>query len=267
MKRRTYQVNEVARLAGVSTRTLRYYDKLGLLVPSTRSATGYRLYGEADLLRLQQIMTSRTLGLALEDIRKLLDDPRLDRKKLLLEQRKALVEQAQATAAMIRSIDAAIALLDRSTERETTTVDMKEIFTGINPYEQEARERWGGTEAYRQSERRASRYGPDEWREIGAEWDGLMNDAAAAFRINAKPDTSDVMDIAERYRQWISRWFFACVPSRHRAMAEMFEADARFARTVDKYAEGLAPFWSAAIRANAARLVTSESAAQAPNAE
>ena len=77
---RTYQVKDVARLTGVSVRTLHHYDAIGLLVPGARTAAGYRLYTESDLLRLQQILIGRELGLPLEEIRRSLDDPRFDRK-------------------------------------------------------------------------------------------------------------------------------------------------------------------------------------------
>src|SRR5215510_10894078 len=110
MSSRTYQISDVAELAGVSRRALRHYDEIGLLKPSFRSATGYRLYTDADLLRLQQILIGRSLGLALEDIRKSIDDPSSDRKTLLLRQRAELLERAEATAKMIQSIDAAISL-------------------------------------------------------------------------------------------------------------------------------------------------------------
>jgi DNA-binding transcriptional MerR regulator len=79
VKTRTYRIKDVAAVAGVSTRTLRHYDGIGLLTPSTRRATDYRLYTDADLLRLPQILIGRSLGLALEEIRKSIDDPRLDR--------------------------------------------------------------------------------------------------------------------------------------------------------------------------------------------
>src|SRR5262245_24122610 len=132
MKTRTYQVNEVARITGVSVRTLHHYDKLRLLVPAERTEAGYRLYTDADLLRMQQILIGRALGLALEDIRKLLDDSRADRRQILQQQRERLLERARTTAAMIRSIDAALTLLDEDHSRRTATMDMKQLFDGFD---------------------------------------------------------------------------------------------------------------------------------------
>src|SRR4051812_504813 len=104
---RSYQVKEVAELVGVSVRALHYYDELGLLVPSGRTDAGYRLYDTDDLLRLQQILICRELGLPLEEIRRWLTDPSFDRKRALVAQRAALEKRAQQTQAMLRAVDAA----------------------------------------------------------------------------------------------------------------------------------------------------------------
>src|SRR5687767_3659790 len=108
--RRTYKVKDVARIAGVSIRTLHHYDDIGLLAPKTRTAAGYRLYNDEDLLRLQQILIGRELGLSLEDIRRSLDDPHLDRRKLLVAQRELLAKRAHQANAMINAVDAALAI-------------------------------------------------------------------------------------------------------------------------------------------------------------
>ncbi len=100
-------MKDVARLAKVTVRTLHHYDSIGSLVPSGRTEAGYRLYREGDLLRLQQILICRQLGLPLEQIKRMLHDPSFDREEALLEQRAQLVKQAHATEAMNRSVDAA----------------------------------------------------------------------------------------------------------------------------------------------------------------
>ena len=92
--RRTYQVKEAAELTGVSVRTLHHYDEIGLLVPKRRTDAGYRLYDDDDLLRLQQILIGREQGLALEEIRRSIDDPHFDRKKALLAQKQQLQTRA-----------------------------------------------------------------------------------------------------------------------------------------------------------------------------
>jgi DNA-binding transcriptional MerR regulator len=254
MNRRTYKINEVARLAGVSVRTLHHYDHIELLTPSHRSAAGYRLYTDADLLRLQQILIGRALGLALEDVRALLDDPSLDRRELLARQRAQLIERVRTTDAMIRSIDTAIALLN---ERDcgSTTMNMKDIFDGFDPaeYEPEARTRWGHTGSYRESLRRTQRYSSEDWHQFKAENRAVMSDAAAALGEQRAPDDPGVLDIAERHRLLIDRWFYPCSRQMHAGLADLYEADERFAHSIDRFGAGLTPFLSAAIRANARR--------------
>src|SRR5882724_4006984 len=111
-RKSSYQVKEVAELSGVSVRALHHYDELGLLVPAGRTSAGYRLYDDDDLLRLQQILIGRELGLSLEEIHRSLDEPSFDRKRALVAQRAELEKRAQQAQAMLRAVDAAIALID-----------------------------------------------------------------------------------------------------------------------------------------------------------
>ena len=243
----------MARIAGVSIRTLHHYDEIKLLVPRTRTQAGYRLYNDDDLLRLQQILIGRELGLSLEDIRRSLDDPRFDPKQSLIAQREQLKKRAHQTEAMIRAVDAAIAVLDGKTKGED--MDMKEIFGGFDPskYEKEARERWGNTEAYRESAKRTRRYTADDWKTIQAEQAAIYKDAFAAMKAGRKPSDVEAMDIAERHRLSIDRWYYPCSTDAHRGLAFLYESDSRFAENIDKHGDGLTPFFVAAIRENAAR--------------
>jgi DNA-binding transcriptional MerR regulator len=255
MKTRTYQIKDVAGIARVSTRTLRHYDEIGLLTPSRRNAADYRLYTDSDLLRLQQILIGRSLGLALEDIRKTIDDSSLDRRALLRCQREELTARAQATANMIKSIDAALLLLDQEETQETYTVDMKKLFDGFDPaqYEAEVEQRWGTTDSYKESARRTRNYRKDDWIRIKEESNKILNDAIELLHAQTKPDDPQAMDIAERYRLWVDRWFYSCGRSMHTNLAGMYEGDPRFAQYFNDASPGLASFISAAIHANAQR--------------
>lgn len=251
--RRTYQVSEVARISGVSVRTLHHYDAIGLLVPKERTEAGYRVYDEDDLLRLQQVLIGREQGLALEDIRRALDDPRFDRAQALRAQKRELEERARRTDAMIRAVDAALALLDDPPGG--TPMDLKQLFDGFDPaaYEAETQARWGDTDAYRESAKRTKRYGPDDWRRIKDEQATIYADAARALQAGRAPDSAEAMDVAERHRRSIERWFYPCSTAMHANLADLWEADARFAASIDRYAAGLTPFLAAAVRANAER--------------
>lgn len=250
---RAFQVKDVARLAGVSVRTLHHYDAIGLLVPANRTEAGYRLYTEPDLLRLQQILIGRELGLSLEEIRRLLDDPGFDRTAALLDQRERLRERVQHTEAMIRAVDAALACL--AGDQQIGEMNMGDLFQGFDPspYEDEARRRWGTSDAFLESERRTRRYTPDDWKSLTAEQGGIYKEAYAALKAGKTPADAVVMDIAERHRLSIDRWFYPCSHRMHRELAAMYEADDRFRQRIDTHGEGLTSFLAAAIRANAER--------------
>jgi DNA-binding transcriptional MerR regulator len=249
---RTYQVKDVARLTGVSVRTLHHYDSIGLLVPGGRTTAGYRLYTDADLLRLQQILIGRELGLPLEEIQRSLDDPHFDRKAALLDQRQRLRDRARQADAMIRAIDAALATLDGSVTGETAMAD---LFDGFDPsrYEEEARQRWGGTEAFAETERRTKQYTRDDWQAIKAEQGEVYKTAFAALKAGKAASSDEAMNIAERHRLSIDRWFYPCSHRMHQGLASMYESDDRFRQSIDTYGEGLTTYLADAIRANAGR--------------
>jgi MerR family transcriptional regulator, thiopeptide resistance regulator len=240
-------------LAGVSVRTLHHYDSIGLLVPQARTAAGYRLYSDADLLRLQQILIGRELGLSLEEIRRSLDDARFDLKTALLEQRERLKVRARHAEAMVRAIEVALAALDGNGEKGIAK--MENLFEGFNPaeYDEEVRRKWGQSEAFVESTKRTAHYTSDDWKAVRAEQASIYDQACAAMRAGKTPSDGTVMDIAERHRLSIERWFYPCTPSMHRGLASMYEGDDRFRQTIDEHGEGLTVFFAEAIRANARR--------------
>lgn len=257
-KRRSYQVKEVARLTGVSVRALHHYDEIGLLVPSSHTDAGYRLYDDRDLLRLQQILIGRELGLPLEEIKRSLDDPHFDRQAALRKQRRELEKSAARAAAMLRAVDAALAAF--ATEGERTMTDMSKdeitaLFEGFDPsqYESEVNERWGTTDAYEESARRTSKYTQADWERYKAEADAILNHAARLFRSGVSPREAEAGAVAERHRLSIDRWFYPCSPGMHAGLADLYEADARFTQNIDKYTPGLTAWWVAAIRENSSR--------------
>lgn len=249
MAPRTYKVKEVARLSGVTVRTLHHYDEIGLLSPR-RTSAGYRLYTEADLLRLQQILVHRELGLPLERIKMILADPGFDPRQALLEQRARLEARAEQTKAMLAAVDAALRALEGD-----EIMDMKELFDGFDPskYEAEAKERWGHTESYAQSMQRTGAYTKEDWARIKAETDDLMRRIAAQVQAGTAPTDEVAMDLAEEHRLQIDRFYYTCSHSMHRNLGQMYTADSRFEQNLDKYGDGVAAFLSAAIEANCDR--------------
>jgi DNA-binding transcriptional MerR regulator len=249
---RTYRVGEVSDLAGVSVRTLHHYDELGLLAPSSRSAAGHRVYTDRDLERLQRILTYRTLELPLEDIAALLDgdaDP-LDQLRL----------QHEALTARRDHLDALLRVLEHTMEARQMDIDLTpeellEVFGDHDPHEHEAEveERWGDTDAYRESARRAGAYTADDWRRLRAESDELTTRWVAALTAGEPADGPVAIGLAEEARLQIDRWFYPLSHEGHRALADMYVADPRFTATYERQAEGMARYVHDAIHANADR--------------
>ena len=251
----SYSVGQAAGLAGVTIRTLHHYDEIGLLSPSGRSAVGYRIYEEADLERLQRILFYRELGFALEEIATIVDDPRTDVVGHLRRQRELLTERIKRLRAMVEAIDY---------EMEAQTMGIRltpeerfEVFGDFRPedYAEEAEQRWGDTEAYRQSQRRVASYTKEDWQQIKAEEEVRAN-LAAAFAAGLAPDSDEALAAAEAHRQHITRWFYDCSYDIHRGLTDMYVNDDRFRAHYDALAPGLAQFIREAAHANANRAGT-----------
>jgi DNA-binding transcriptional MerR regulator len=250
-------VSQVARLAGVSVRALHHYDEIGLLKPSGRSEAGYRLYEQPDLQRLQQVLFFKELGFGLEEITRLVQDPAFDLRAALMMQRQLLSDRATRVHALIRAVDAALESLETGTTM--TKEEMFEVFGDFDPskHEDEARERWGDTDAFKESARRTARYTKKDWEQIKAEGDQLQRDLAAQLEAGRAPTDPAVMELAERHRGYIARWFYPCSHELHRGLGELYVNDPRFTANIDRVRPGLAEFTREAFRANAERAARS----------
>jgi DNA-binding transcriptional MerR regulator len=241
-------VGEVSALAGITVRTLHHYDERGLLSPSGRTEAGYRLYSERDLERLQEILGWRALGFSLEEIGGLLDEPGRDRLSALRMQRELVDAELARLAGLARALDRTIATVEGGNTQQEET-----MFIGFDPseYEDEARERWGHTDAYKDSARRTASYGKAEWDEIKAQAQEIERRLAELKRSGQPADGEPARAAAEQARLHIDRWFYPCSHELQRALGEMYVADPRFAANYEKVEPGLAVYVRDAIIANA----------------
>jgi DNA-binding transcriptional MerR regulator len=246
-------VGEIAKVSGVSIRTLHHYDEIGLLRPSARSGGGYRLYGDDDLATLQQVLFFRELGFALEDIGRIMNDQSFDRRDALLLQRRMLRDKAAQLGRMVDAVDAALDADEKGTMVDER--DMFEVFGDFDPkqYEAEVQERWGHTDAYAESARRTKRYTKQDWQRIKDESFQIGTDTARLMDEGAPADDPRAMALAEQARLQIDTWFYPCSHEMHVNLAEMYIVDPRFKATYEKIHVGMAEYWHDAIRANAAR--------------
>jgi MerR family transcriptional regulator, thiopeptide resistance regulator len=246
-----WTVGELAAVAGVSVRTLHHYDEIGLLRPDGRSGAGYRRYGEAQLDRLQQIRWYRELGFPLEEIATLLDEPGVDAVAHLRRQHQLLTERLARTAAMVAAVEKALEA--RQMGISLSPRERFEVFGDADPerYAEEAGQRWGETDAYRESQRRAGGYDKARWQEIQAAQADLVARLVAALTGGEPADGPVATALAEEHRAQISRWFYDCSYEMHVGLAEMYVNDPRFTAHYEEQAPGLARYLHDAIVANA----------------
>lgn len=236
------KINEAARLAGVTERTLRYYDRIGLLRPSGLTDGGYRLYDEDALRRLQQILFFRELGFPLAQIREIMESPGYDQKEALSRHRQLLIAERDRLNGLIE-------LAERTLKGETRmsfdAFDRREIERAREEYAEEARTRWGGTAAYAESERKTAGYDDEKWARIGGEVEDIFR-AFAALR-GHDPADADVQALVARWQAHISENYYACTKEILAGLGQMYTADERFTRNIDRFGEGTARLMADAI--------------------
>jgi DNA-binding transcriptional MerR regulator len=240
-------------MAGVTVRTLHHYDEIGLVRPSGRTVAGYRRYDDADLARLRDVLAYRELGFALEQVAQILDDGQAGAAEHLRRQHR-LVRDRMARLADV------LVHLEKLMEAEQMGIDLTpqeqlEVF-GENwlgeEYAAEAEQRWGDTDAWRQSQRRTAAFSKDDWVRVKTEGEALERDMAAALREGVAPSDERAMDLAERHRAGIET-FYDCSYAMHRGLGDMYLADERFTQHYEDVAPGLAQWVHDAVHANADR--------------
>ncbi|AVP65201.1 MerR family transcriptional regulator [Clostridium botulinum] len=236
------KINEVAKLTGVTVRTLHYYDEIGLLKPNKVTESGYRLYNEDALSKLQQILFFKELEFSLNEIKDIITNPKFDKTEALRNQKELLIKKRQR-------IDKLIALADSTLKGEDTMsfkeFDMTEIENTKNKYAKEVKERWGNSDAYKESEKKCNSYSKDQWREINEEGKNLLKDFASN---REKPaDSLEVQDLVKQWQDYITIRFYNCTNEILKGLGIMYTQDERFKKNIDKNGEGTAEFISKAI--------------------
>lgn len=246
-------MGQVARIAGVSVRTLHHYDGIGLLSPVGRTRAGYRRYRDEDLDRLQRILFYRELGFPLEEIAAVLDDDSVDPSEHLRRQHDLLTDR-------IRHLQKLAAAVENAMEARKMGIQLtpEEKFEVFGPdyreeWEDEARQRWSDTDAWKESQRRAAGYSKADLQRIRAEGEALDARLVEAFTAGLAADSAEAAELAEAHRRHIGDNFYACSYEMHCCLGEMYVADPRFTETYDRMAPGLARWLCDAILANAVR--------------
>ncbi|MEV7510514.1 MerR family transcriptional regulator [Streptomyces sp. NPDC090085] len=251
----SYSVGQVAGFAGVTVRALHHYDGIGLLSPSGRSTAGHRRYDDGDLDRLQRILFYRELGFPLDEVAVLLDDPETDPREHLRRQHALLTDRIDRLQQMAKAVEHALEA--KKMGINLTPEEKFEVFGDFDPDEhaEEVEQRWGDTDAYRESARRTASYTKEDWKRIQDLAEGINQRFAALMDSGAPADGEAAMDLAEEHRGWIDGSYYSCGYEMHTCLGEMYVADERFKAFYDAVRPGLAVFVRDAILANAVRAV------------
>ena len=247
-----YTVKTLAELAGVTPRTLRWYDQKGILKPRRAAESGYRLYGPEEVDRLQAILFYKELGLELKAVQEILDAPDFDRVA-------ALQSHLAELEARRRRLDALILTVEKTIDEAKggTTMSDREKFEAFKRrtveaneerYGKEVREKYGDGAADGSNAKFLSMTEEEhgEWKALEAE---ILSALAAAVRSGEDPAGAEGRRIAELHRRWLSYTWTAYTPQAHRGVAELYTADERFTAYYDREVPGCAAFLRQAVRA------------------
>lgn len=242
----TYTISQLAQLSGVTPRTLRYYDQIGLLKPQTIRESGYRVYGTAEVDRLQQILFYRAMALSLEQIREILDDPAFDRQQALQDQLNALEAQERQLKLLIQNVKNTL----QSMKGAAAMTD-SEKFSGFiqnlvkeneNTYGEEVRARFGddAMDAYNQN---LAGMSPEKW----ARQEALQREIATLlFKAveEGDPAGKTAWALCGAHKAWLLMFWpeASYSPKAHAALAQGYVADPRFCAFYDKIVPGGAAF-------------------------
>lgn len=229
------QIKEFAELTGVSVRTLHYYDEIGLLKPSEVDAqNGYRFYDEKAMERMQEILFYRELDFSLKTIAQILFSPDYDKQQALSRQRQLLLAKKERLERLIDALD--------DLEKGESFIKNNDFEKLKNEYAEEVRQRWGNTDAYKESESCNT-----DFSKAAALLDAVFEEFAELNRSGISPDDEPAKVQVEKLQQCITDNFYTCTNIILAGLGQMYVADERFKTNIDKHGAGTAEFVSQCI--------------------
>ena len=236
------KISEVAKLSGVTVRTLHYYDEIGLLKPSKTTEAGYRMYSIEDLEKLQQILFFRELDFPLNGIKEIMINPKYDKIEALNKHKELLIEKR-------KRIDGLVTLIDKTIKGDNNMsfkeFDNSKIEENKRKYSEEVKKRWGNTDAYKEYEKKTTSYDKNSWNTINEEMAKILKE----FADNRDKDVNSdiVQSLVEKWRGYITLNFYNCTKEILSCLGLMYIGDERFKENIDKYGEGTSEFMAKAI--------------------
>lgn len=246
-----YLITEFAKLASISTRTLRYYDQIDLLKPSIISPSGYRYYSSNEVNRLQQIMFFKTLDIPLKKIKEILDNPEFDH----LEKLKSHLEKLQLKKKQLNSIINTLNFTIEATERNQEMKD-QDKFTGFKDamlkendslYKDEVVQKWG-KKTYDQSRKAFGSMSESEYSHFKDLGEQILSDLKKAYDASLDFKSELMQNVAKNHQEWIQLAWGRYDADAHYQLVEMYVADERFKAYYDKIQDGLAELLKKAVQ-------------------
>ncbi|MDD3537707.1 MAG: MerR family transcriptional regulator [Bacillota bacterium] len=246
-----YTIGKLAKLAGLTTRTLRYYDQIDLLNPSKTADNGYRIYTKRDVDRLQQILFFRVLKISPEVIRGILDYPDYDALSVLETHRAALREQREQLEEILENVEKTIAKMKgeyQMTDQEKFK-GLKEKLLEENQekYGKELMEKYGEKQLKKANERFSSL--TQEEFEKAEKLSEAFTEALKGAAACGDPACAEAREACSIHREWLALYWgkSGLTPVTHLNLADMYCSDARFAENMEALAEGRAEFFRKAL--------------------
>jgi Predicted transcriptional regulators len=244
------KVKEVADLVGISVRTLHHYDEIGLLIPEETTDSGYRIYSERNLEQLQQILFFRELGFPLRQIKAIVTSPTFDKREALEMHRQMLLEKRRKLDQLLQTVERTIRH-DKGEIRMSQQEKFKGFDFSTNPYEDEARQRWGD-KAVDESNAKMNKM-----KENG-ELEAFQNEMNEVYQKLASVRQED--PASEASQEAVGKWYEllnrmgSYSPEAFKGLGQMYVDDERFTQNIDQFGEGLAVFMRDAMAIYADRL-------------
>ena len=236
------KINEVAKLSGVTVRTLHYYDQIGLLHPSETTDAGYRIYNAKDLETLQQILFFKELDFPLSDIKEIMLSEGYDRHDTLIKHMELLVQKKKRLDTLIATLEAAI---QQEHHVDFHAFDMSEFNELKEKYATEVKERWNETDAYKESEQKTAGYDDVQWNILKGEGDEILK--LFGQNRHLRPDSPEAKKLVKRWQTYITLNFYNCTKEILSCLGLMYINDERFTKNIDQNGKGTAQFMSKAI--------------------
>jgi DNA-binding transcriptional MerR regulator len=244
-----YTVQKLGNLAGVSTRTLRYYDEIGILKPARINSSGYRIYGQAEVDRLQQILFYRELGVSLESIKDIVTAPSFDGANALKEHREKLLEKRTQLDMLIANVDKTIALTEgrikMSDKEKFKGFKQKMIDDNEKKYGEEIRKKYG-KETVEKSNAKLMNMTEEQYDEVTKLADQVTVTLAEAVK-TGDPASDIAQKAADLHKKWLTYYWSEYSKEAHAGLAQMYVDDERFTAYYDKEQPGTAEFLRDAI--------------------